>query len=83
VPPADLERIFDRFARVDAARSRAHGGAGLGLAIVDAIVRAHGGTCSASTSTGGAVFTLRFSGFTPARPSTLALSETPAGGSAS
>jgi signal transduction histidine kinase len=83
LPPAELERIFDRFARVDAARSRAHGGVGLGLAIVDAIVKAHGGTCYASTSTGGAVFTLRFPGFTPVRSSTGALSGSAAAPSAS
>jgi signal transduction histidine kinase len=65
--PADaLGRIFDRFARADSARSRAQGGAGLGLAIVDAIVRAHGGSCSAANSAAGAVFTLRFPGFAPA-----------------
>jgi signal transduction histidine kinase len=66
--PADsLERIFDRFARADSARSRAEGGAGLGLAIVDAIARAHGGSCSAANSRVGAVFTVRFPGFTRAR----------------
>jgi signal transduction histidine kinase len=64
LPSEQLERIFDRFARVDAARSRAHGGAGLGLAIVDAIVSAHGGRCAAAnSSSGGAVFTLRFPRF--------------------
>ena len=62
--PADaLERIFDRFARADSARSRAQGGVGLGLAIVDALVRAHGGRCEAANRSGGAVFTLRFPGF--------------------
>jgi signal transduction histidine kinase len=72
--PADaLERIFDRFARADSARSRAQGGAGLGLAIVDAIVRAHGGSCEAANSGAGAVFTLRFPGFTkaPVQPPAL------------
>jgi signal transduction histidine kinase len=83
LPPAELERIFHRFARADVARSRAHGGVGLGLAIVDAIVKAHGGTCSASTSTGGAVFTLRFPGFAPALAGADALSGSPAGRSAS
>ena len=83
LPPAELDRIFNRFARADAARSRAHGGVGLGLAIVEAIVKAHGGTCSASTSTGGAVFTLRFPGFAPAGPGVDALSGSGTGRSAS
>jgi signal transduction histidine kinase len=63
IPPEELGRIFDRFARVDSARSRSQGGAGLGLAIVDAIARAHGGSCTAANSARGAVFTLRFPGF--------------------
>jgi signal transduction histidine kinase len=66
IPPEELGRIFDRFARADPARSRAQGGAGLGLAIVDAIVRAHGGSCEASNSPAGAVFTLRFPAFAAA-----------------
>ena len=73
LPPHALERLFDRFARADSARSRAQGGAGLGLAIVDAIVKAHGGSCEAANSGGGAVFTLRFPGFTeaPLKPPAL------------
>jgi signal transduction histidine kinase len=67
IPPDAFERIFDRFARADSARSRSHGGAGLGLAIVDAIVRAHGGRCTAANSAeGGAAFSLRFPAFSPA-----------------
>ena len=46
VPAAALHTIFDRFARADDARTRVHGGVGLGLAIVAAIAKAHGGTCT-------------------------------------
>jgi two-component system OmpR family sensor kinase len=63
LPPGETERIFERFARADSARSRAEGGAGLGLAIVDAIAKAHGGSCSAQSGRGGTVFSLRFPGF--------------------
>ncbi len=44
VPPADRERVFDRFTRLDDGRARDEGGAGLGLAIVRELVQAHGGT---------------------------------------
>jgi signal transduction histidine kinase len=71
--PADaLERIFDRFARADAARTRAQGGVGLGLSIVDAIAKAHGGRCAVETSPNGSTFALCLPGsrLSPARPST-------------
>jgi signal transduction histidine kinase len=44
IPPADRDRVFDRFTRLDSARTRDEGGAGLGLPIVRELVRAHGGT---------------------------------------
>jgi signal transduction histidine kinase len=61
VPDQLLGRIFERFARSDASRSRHHGGSGLGLSIVSAIARAHGGSCRAeNAAAGGIVFELRF-----------------------
>jgi signal transduction histidine kinase len=65
VPPPALGRIFDRFARADPARTRAAGGVGLGLAIVDAIAKGHGGSCSVSSSGHGSIFALRLPNFTP------------------
>ncbi|RKS74297.1 signal transduction histidine kinase [Actinomadura pelletieri DSM 43383] len=61
VPPADRERIFDRFVRLDDARTRADGGAGLGLAIVRELVTALGGTVRV---TDGSTFTVRLPDFT-------------------
>jgi two-component system OmpR family sensor kinase len=59
IPPEDLPRIFDRFYRVDQARSRAEGGAGLGLSISRWIAEAHGGSISAESTSGGATFIVR------------------------
>jgi two-component system OmpR family sensor kinase len=47
-----LEHVFERFYRTDTSRARASGGVGLGLSIVDAVVRAHGGHASASSQPG-------------------------------
>ena len=57
VPAEDRERIFERFARVDAARSRDNGGTGLGLAIVREVIAAHGGTVTVDAPP-GATFTV-------------------------
>jgi two-component system, OmpR family, sensor histidine kinase SenX3 len=60
IPERDLERIFERFYRVDPARSRATGGTGLGLAIVKHVTSAHGGEVRVlSTEGAGSTFTLR------------------------
>jgi signal transduction histidine kinase len=65
VPPEALSRIFERFARADSARTRAAGGVGLGLAITDAIAKAHGGSCNVASSGAGSTFSLSLPGFTP------------------
>lgn len=58
-----LSRIFERFYRVDQARSRSLGGTGLGLAIVKHVALAHGGSVSVSSTPGqGSAFTIRLPG---------------------
>jgi len=65
----DQERIFERFYRVDPARSRATGGTGLGLAIVKHIVGNHGGEVSVWSQPGaGSTFTIRLPAVVSARP---------------
>ena len=65
IPRQDLERIFERFYRVDPARSRVTGGTGLGLAIVKHVTAAHGGQVTVTSKEGaGSTFTLRL----PSRP---------------
>jgi two-component system OmpR family sensor kinase len=68
IPPDRLERIFDRFHRVDEARDRDHGGSGLGLAIARAIVEAHGGRIWAESPLGeGAQIHFELPGFRRSR----------------
>jgi signal transduction histidine kinase len=66
IPRDAVDKIFERFSRADPARTRAEGGVGLGLAIVDAIAKAHGGRCTVQTSQGGSTFALHLPGFKPA-----------------
>ncbi|MFG2682729.1 sensor histidine kinase [Streptomyces sp. NPDC048392] len=63
VPAADREQSFERFVRLDAARSRDDGGAGLGLAIARDVAVRHGGTLTVRDApAGGALFELRLPG---------------------
>jgi two-component system sensor histidine kinase SenX3 len=60
IPSRDLERIFERFYRVDAGRSRSSGGTGLGLAIVRHVAANHRGSVQVESREGeGSTFTLR------------------------
>ena len=52
IPADDLERVFERFYRVEKSRDRARGGAGIGLAVVKQLVEAVGGSVGAESSEG-------------------------------
>jgi signal transduction histidine kinase len=75
IPPAERERVFQRFVRLDASRQRGRGGTGLGLSIAQEIARSHGGDLTVENSSGGARLVLRLplfpsSAVTPHPPST-------------
>ena len=71
IPARDLERIFERFYRVDRARARDTGGTGLGLSIVRHVAANHGGEVTVESQEGeGSVFTLRL----PAGPRAVTIS---------
>ncbi|MEY3342272.1 MAG: hypothetical protein RLZZ269_2183 [Actinomycetota bacterium] len=77
IPSRDLDRIFERFYRVDRARSRETGGTGLGLAIVRHVANNHGGDVVVSSTEGeGSTFTLRI----PTAPGLAAATPLPEAG---
>ncbi|MFC4913336.1 sensor histidine kinase [Actinomadura gamaensis] len=78
IPEGDLERIFERFYRVDPARSRQTGGTGLGLAIVKHVTSKHGGEVTVWSKEGsGSTFTLRLPLLNPAATPADAGEQTP------
>jgi two-component system sensor histidine kinase SenX3 len=73
IPIAELDRIFERFYRVDPARSRDTGGTGLGLAIVKHVCANHGGYCDVWSRVGeGSTFTIRLPELSEGSPRTHA-----------
>ena len=76
VDPASLPLLFERFYRGEKSRSRHHGGAGIGLAIVKELVAVHGGSVTAELQDGDIRITFTLP--TPT-PSTAAPSDTPPG----
>ena len=56
IPPEDLDRVFERFYRVEKSRDRARGGAGIGLAIVKQLVESAGGRVGAESAAGNTRF---------------------------
>lgn len=82
IPEAEQDRIFQRFYRIDGARSRAEGGSGLGLSIVRSLVTLHGGTVAASDHPeGGAVLSVSLPlAYGDARTDRAVVGNTPADG---
>jgi two-component system sensor histidine kinase SenX3 len=76
IPEADLDRVFERFFRVDSSRSRHTGGTGLGLSIVKHVVQNHGGDIRVWSQSGsGSTFTIRLPEATT--PASAATGDTP------
>jgi two-component system sensor histidine kinase SenX3 len=79
IPQRDLDRIFERFYRVDRARSRETGGSGLGLSIVRHVATNHGGEVRVESAEGeGSTFTLRLPAGRAPTPSTVSEPAPPA-----
>lgn len=82
ISPAEMDRIFERFYRVDYARSRANGGTGLGLSIVKHVAASHGGQVSVWSQPGqGSTFTIRIPEHQHADSALHPVGGSPAGGS--
>ena len=62
IPEADIDRIWEKFYKVDKAHTRAYGGSGIGLSIVKAIMEQHGQTCRAENREDGVVFSFTLEG---------------------
>jgi two-component system, OmpR family, sensor histidine kinase SenX3 len=72
IPEEDLERVFERFYRIDPARSRHTGGSGLGLSIVKHVVQNHGGDVRVwSQPHSGSTFTIRLPEASPSVAASL------------
>jgi two-component system sensor histidine kinase SenX3 len=77
IPAGEIDRIFERFYRVDAARSRRTGGTGLGLAIVKHVCSNHGGEVTVWSEEGqGSTFTMRLPAAPPVPPTGPAIPDT-------
>lgn len=67
IPEEDLERIWDKFYKVDKARTRSYGGSGIGLSIVKAIMNSHKGSCGARNCEDGVIFWCEWKGAEPSK----------------